>query len=105
MASKPPFLGRSFRAPIIAAEQPRVEAAEVATIQVHGDEIRLHQGVNNYLSKAGKSSGTKRRSSSRSLATGSVSPSVRNSIRVSFAPGRPCRRRMAKPPRRARTAP
>jgi hypothetical protein len=30
MASKPPFLGRPFRAPIVAAEQPRVEAAEVS---------------------------------------------------------------------------
>ena len=30
MASKPPFAGRPFRAPIIAAEQPRVEAAEVS---------------------------------------------------------------------------
>jgi hypothetical protein len=30
MASKPPFLGRPFRTPIVAAEQPRVEAAEVS---------------------------------------------------------------------------
>lgn len=34
-----------------------VEAAEVATIQVHGDEIRLHQVLNNYLSNAVKYSG------------------------------------------------
>lgn len=30
MASKPPFEGRSFRSPIVAVEQPRVEAAEVS---------------------------------------------------------------------------
>jgi signal transduction histidine kinase len=34
-----------------------VEAAEVAKIQVHGDEIRLHQVLNNYLSNAVKYSG------------------------------------------------
>ncbi len=30
MATKPPFTGRPFRPPLIAAEQPRVEAAEVS---------------------------------------------------------------------------
>lgn len=34
-----------------------VDAAEVSTIQIHSDEIRLHQVLNNYLSNAVKYSG------------------------------------------------
>lgn len=37
MASKPPFLGRAFRAPLVPPEQPRVEAAEVS----FGDMVRM----------------------------------------------------------------